>query len=103
MTPLFQVQASGWPFIAQSRTGLSRRWASPAASIKELLQGISCQRDSSGLGRMKSRHWAKFSSVRGVVDGEVWGCLTTVIYVTAPTTGNTAQKAVLSMSSSVHR
>ena len=27
MTPLFQVQASGWPFIAHRRIGLSAFWA----------------------------------------------------------------------------
>ena len=27
MTPLFQVQASGWPFIAHNRIGLSCFWA----------------------------------------------------------------------------
>lgn len=64
LTPLFQVQASGWPFIAQSRIGISFRWASTTASQNVGRHGTSRQRSSSRFGVMCERHFSKVSPVR---------------------------------------
>ena len=69
--PLFQVQPSGLPFIAQMNMG---RFCSPAfcrASQRSISQGISVQRSSSGLGLMKV--WRKKNSC-GLIGAKVgWG------------------------------
>lgn len=71
--PLFQVQPSGLPFIAQMNMG---RFCSPAfcrASQRSISQGISIQRSSSGLGLMKV--WRKKNScglIGAKVGWDVW-------------------------------
>src|SRR5262245_4704211 len=68
MTPLFQVQASGWPFIAHRRIGLSSCWAVITPSQKVGSQWTVSKHRSSALGRIRSRHEAKvvsFSSAGG--------------------------------------
>src|SRR4051794_14883149 len=52
LTPLFHVQARGWPFITQSRIGLSSLFASVAAAHR--------------LGR-QSRSWKLHSSLVGTI------------------------------------
>src|SRR5205085_1942185 len=56
MTPLFQVQASGWPFIAHRRIGLSSFWAviTPSQNVGSQLRSL--KQTSSVFGRMRSRH-----------------------------------------------
>ena len=59
MTPLFQVQANGWPFIAQRRIGLSAIWAAitPSQNVGSHLTVL--KQRSSDFGRMRSRHCAR--------------------------------------------
>src|SRR5262245_34671908 len=68
MTPLFQVHASGWPFIAHRRIGLSSFWAVITPSQNVGSQWTVSKHRSGALGRMRSRHEAKvlsFSSAGG--------------------------------------
>src|SRR5262249_10920207 len=62
MTPLFQVHASGWPFMAHKRIGLSCFWASITPSQNVGSQSTVSKDSSSDLGRMRSRHCANVSS-----------------------------------------
>ena len=55
MTPLFQVQASGWPFIAHRRIGLSAFWAAITPSQNVGNQLTVLKQRSSVFGRMRSR------------------------------------------------
>ena len=50
-TPLFQVQPSGLPFIAQRKIGLLLSSANRRASRRSVCQGTARQRISSGFGR----------------------------------------------------
>src|SRR5437762_14060470 len=56
-TPLFHVQPSGCPFIAQRSTGRSSFRASRTAAPSSVLQPSRSHFVSSALGRMKSIHF----------------------------------------------
>src|SRR5262249_26587187 len=63
MTPLFQVQASGWPFIAHRRIGLSAFWAALTPSPNGGGPSAGLLHRWSDFGGMRSRHWARVLSV----------------------------------------
>src|SRR5262249_61742150 len=68
MRPLFQVHASGWPFIAHRRIGLSSFWAVITPSQNVGSQWTVSKHRSAALGRIRSRHEARvlsFSSTGG--------------------------------------
>ena len=61
VTPLFQVQPSGWPSISQSRIGLPSAAALARASQRPVIQGICAHFSLPALSLMRScrgRNWS---------------------------------------------